>query len=160
MELFKLDPGLAIWTWISFGILFFILWKFAFPALIGNIKERENLIAKSVDNADEIQKRLNDINTEYAGIIKKAKSEADSILLETRKESDILKKKLLLKAEQEAADIVKNTKDKMLEERESVLLSLQNEIAVFACDVSEKIVDSSFTSDKDREWAMELAKSL
>ena len=106
MELFKLDPGLAIWTWIAFGILFFILWKFAFPVLIGNIKEREKLIAKSVDDADEIEKRLKEINIEYAEIIKKARTEADGILLETRKESDLLKRKLLLKAEEEAADIV------------------------------------------------------
>ena len=160
MELFKLDPGLAIWTWISFGILFFILWKFAFPALIGNIKAREKLIAKSVDDAEEIQQRLNEIDTEYSEIIKKARSKADGILLETRKESDVSKKKLLLKAEQEAADIVKHTKDKMLEERESLILSLQNEIADFVCDTSAMIVDSSFTSDKDREWALELAKSL
>ncbi len=160
MELFKLDPGLAIWTWISFGILLLILWKFVFPSLIGNIKEREKLIAKSVDNADEIQKRLDEINKEYAVIIKRARSEADGILLETRKESDVLKKKLLLKAEQEASDIVEKTKDKMLEERDSLILSLQNEIADFVCDVSAKIVDTSFTSDKDREWALELAKSL
>ena len=160
MELFKLDPGLAIWTWISFGILLLILWKFVFPPLMGNIKEREKLIAKSVDNADEIQKRLDDINKEYAVIIQKARSEADGILLETRKESDVLKKKLLLKAEQEAADIVEQTKEKMLEERDSLILSLQNEIADFVCDVSAKIVDTSFASDKDREWALELAKSL
>ena len=160
MELFKLDPGLAIWTWISFGILLLILWKFAFPSLIGNIKEREKLIAKSVDNADEIQKRLDDINTEYVGIIKKARSEADSILLETRKESDILKKKLLLEAEQEAENIIIKTKEKMSEERESLIRNLQGEIADFVCDTSAKIVDSSFTSDKDCEWALELAKSL
>jgi len=160
MELFELDPGLAIWTWISFSILLFILWKFAFPVLIENIKEREHLISKSVDNADEIQKRLDDINTEYAGIIKKAKSEADGILLETRKESDILKKKLFLKAEQEAEAIISRTKEKMAEERESLIMTLQGEIADFVCDTSAKIVNSSFTSDKDREWALELAKSL
>ncbi len=160
MELFKLDPGLAIWTWIAFGILFLILWKFAFPALIGNIKDREKLIAKSVDNADEIQRRLEEINTEYAEIIKKARSEADKILLETRRDSDLLKNKLLVKAEDEAAVIISQTKEKMTEERESLLLSLQSEIADFVCDTSEKIVSSSFTSDKDREWALELAKLL
>lgn len=160
MELFALDPGLAIWTWIAFGILFFILWKFAFPALIGNIKDRENMIAKSVDEADEIKKRLEDINTEYAEIIKKARTEADGILLEVRKESEILKKKLLDKAEKEAEIVISYAKERMEEERESLLISLQGEIADFVCDTSEKVVGSSFTSDKDREWVMELADTL
>ena len=160
MELFKLDPGLAIWTWIAFGILFFILWKFAFPVLIGNIKEREKLIAKSVDDADEIEKRLKEINIEYAEIIKKARTEADGILLETRKESDLLKRKLLLKAEEEAADIVIQIKDKMSKEREALLLALQGEIADFVCNTSAHIVETSFTSEKDHDWAMELVKTL
>ena len=160
MELFKLDPGLAIWTWISFGILFIILWKFVFPALIGNIIERENFIAESVDNAEETKKRLEEMNIEYTGIIKKARSEADTILLETRKESDILKNKLLLKAEKEAEDILIRAKARISEERDAVIVSLQNEIADFVCDTSAKIVDTSFTSVKDHEWALKLAESL
>ena len=160
MELFTLDPGLAIWTWVAFGILFLILWKFAFPALLDNIKNRENLIAKSVDDAADIQKRLESINTEHAGILKKARKEADGILLNTRKEAEVLKKKLLEKAENEAEEIIAQARERMTAEREALLQSLQEELADFICDTSEKIIGSSFISEKDREWTRELAKTL
>ena len=160
MELFRLEPGLAVWTWIAFGILFLILWKFVLPPLIGNIKRREQLIAKSVTDAEKIEERLRKMDGEYAEIIKKAKAEADTILLDTRKESEQLRKKLIEKAEEEAAGVMERTKEKIKEEREVMLRSLEEQIAGFVCDASEKIIGTSFTTEKDREWTKELAKSL
>lgn len=160
MELFTLDPGLAIWTWIAFGILFSILWKFVYPSLMENIKNRENLIAKSIDDAAEIEKRLEGIKKEQSEIIKKARAEADGTLRKTRKEAKVLKQKLLGKAEEEASEIVVRARDRMAEEREALLQSLREELADFVCDTSEKIIGRSFTSEKDQEWARELAKTL
>ncbi len=160
MELFTLDPGLVIWTWITFGILFFILWKFVLPSLMGSIKNREDMIARSVDDAEEIQKRLEGIKKEQAAIIEKARAQADKILSETRKESEVLRMKLLKKAEKEAAAVVAQARIRAAEEREVLLQSLQTELADFVCDASEKIVGTSFTSEKDHVLAEELAKTL
>lgn len=160
MELFTLDPGLAIWTWISFGILLLVLWKFAFPPLMENLKNREDLIAKSVDNAVEIEERLEGISAEHAGIIKKARSEADGIIRNTRKEAEVLKKKLFAKAELEAEEIITHARVTMAAEREFLLRALQKELADFVCDASEKIIGTSFVAEKDREMVKELVKTL
>ena len=91
MELFKLEPGLAVWTWITFGILFVILWKLVLPVLLKNLQSREEYIASAVDNAEKVEARLQEINTERAEIIKKAENEADSILHRTRDEAEQLR---------------------------------------------------------------------
>ncbi|MCK5735600.1 MAG: ATP synthase F0 subunit B, partial [Spirochaetaceae bacterium] len=75
MNLFTLDPGLVIWTWISFGILFVILWKFVFPPLMENLKNREKTIAKSIDDAAAIQKRLEEIEGERGDLLKQTNAE-------------------------------------------------------------------------------------
>ena len=160
MELFSLDPGLAIWTWISFGILFFILSRYVFPVLMGNLREREKKIARSVDNADRIQQRLAEIDLEYEKTIADARKEADDMLVQTRQEVEELRQKLLVKAEEEARDIVEQTRHKMEEERQIMLQNLQQEIARFVCDTSERVIGTSFTSDRDRDWARELVKTL
>lgn len=160
MELFKLDPGLIIWTWIAFGALLFILGKFVFPSLLNNIKSREKLIAQSVDEADSIHKRLEDINVEYAEVIKKAHTKADAILLQTRKDAEVLKSTLLEKAEKEAADIVTRARLKTAEERDMMLRSLEKELADFVCSTAEQVVGRSFTSSKDHELARELVQTL
>jgi F-type H+-transporting ATPase subunit b len=160
MELFKIEPGLAIWTWITFSILLLILWKFLFPNLMKSIKDREKMISKSVDNAVEIEKRLDNINSEYNDTIRKARSEADKLLLNTRKEADVLKQKLLKKAEAEAEEIVLQAKEKTIDERKIMLQSFQGDIADFVCSISEKVVDTSFTGENDRQLVMELLKKL
>ena len=54
MALFKIDPGLAIWTWIVFGALLFLLQRYVFPNLLRSVRNREATIARSVDNAARI----------------------------------------------------------------------------------------------------------
>ncbi len=160
MELFTLDPGLAIWTWISFGILFAILWKFVFPPLMKNLKSREQVIAKSVDDAAAIEKRLHEIEEERKEILKKADSEADRILRQTRKDAEVLKNQLLKHAEKEADRVIVLARNKAAAEREALLEALQEELADFVCDASEKVIGKSFISEKERQWTRELVKEL
>lgn len=160
MELFSLEPGLAIWTWISFGLLFFILWKFVFPGLLGSIKEREKKIAGAVDKAEEIENRLVEIEKEHKEIIAGARSEADGILRKTREESEVLRKKLLKKAEDEAQTMLAEARMKIAAERTAAIESIRSELADFVCDTSEKIIGTGFVEEKERDWARELVESL
>lgn len=160
MELFKIDTGLALWTWIVFGIMYFIIWKFAFPKIVESIKNREETIALAVDNAANIEKRLSDIDKEQAEIIKEAKSRASEILHKTRNQAEILRKELLEKAEQEVRNVLSEAKVKIAEERNAMILSIKSDIADLVCDASEKIIRKSFVSKNDREWAEELVGKL
>ena len=160
MELFKFDPGLVIWTWVVFGITFLILWKFAFPQILNNIKNREEVIARAVVHSSEIEKRLSEIRKEQAEMIKESRAQAGEILRQTRLQAEILRKDLLGKAEQDARDILAQTKVKIEEERASVMESVKSDIANIVCDASEKIVGRSFVSQNDREWVKELVETI
>ncbi len=160
MELFKLEPGLAVWTWITFGILFVILWKLVLPVLLKNLQSREEYIASAVDNAEKVEARLQEINTERAEIIKKAENEADSILHRTRDEAEQLRIRLTKKAEDEAAGILEQARKNAAAEREAAYQSLQEEIADFICDASEKVVGMAFITDRERKWTRETVKTL
>ena len=112
MELFLIEPGLMIWTWISFAVLFLIMYKFVFPTLLRNMREREEQISNAVDDAEIIKKTRADIGDERAAVIKKAKLDGDDILRQTREDADLLKKDLADKAELNAAEILKEARKK------------------------------------------------
>ena len=160
MNLFKIEPGLFIWTWITFGLLLLLLHKFVFPALITGIKQREKKISDSMDQAEAIEKRLAEIDTEYRNAIEDAKKEADSILRSVREEANILQKKLAAKADQEASGILEEARMKIEEERIGMLNSMRTEIAEFICSASGKLVDKSFTKEEELEWAEKLVDEL
>ena len=161
MGIFSFEPGLAIWTWVAFGLLMFIMSKFVFPTLLQNIKEREKAISDAVDNADEIKKRLDDIESEQKEILKKARINSDKILRQTREGAEQLKKELMIKAENEAAEILEEAKNRILEERKIAVESMKQEIALMICDSTEKVIGHSLTKNEDKKWIEELVtKSL
>ena len=160
MDLFKLEPGLAIWTWITFGILFFILWKLVLPIILGNIQKREETIASAVDNAEKIESRLNEVKSEREQIISAANKQADEILHRTRQESEELRLQLLKNAEQEAEAVIVRARAAAEEERAAALLQLQQELADFICEVSDRVVGFAVVGDKERRLTKESIKSL
>jgi F-type H+-transporting ATPase subunit b len=160
MELFQIEPGLMIWTWISFLCLLAIMYKFVFPTLIQNIKHREDMISKSVDDAEIISKTREKIDSERADVLKRSKTEGDDILRSTRKEADLLKKNLEEQAELSAAEIIKQAQQKAKEENIVARQQLKTEIAEFVCDASEKLINRAFVKEDDQKWTRELAESL
>ena len=55
MELLNPAFGLLIWTLLAFLVVFFLLKKFAWPAIINGLKQREQTIADSLATAEKIK---------------------------------------------------------------------------------------------------------
>ena len=160
MGIFSFEPGLVIWTWVAFGLLLFIMSKFVFPILMKNLKEREKAISDSVDNADAIKKRLNDIELEHKKILEEGKIRSDNIIIEARKSADKLKKELLHKAENEATTVLEEVKERINEERKIAMESIRKDIIELVCEGSEKVIGHSFLKDVDKKWTEELVNDL
>lgn len=160
MELFKIDPGLILWTWITFGVLLFLLGKYVFPPMLRNIHNRETAIRRSVDRANLIEQRLADIEGERKETLTRAREEADEILRKSRIEAEKLREQLLEKADREVQELHTQAKVRIAEERSAAIESIQREIADLICDTSEKVIGRSFTTEEDRKWARELVEAL
>ncbi len=160
MDLFKLEPGLAIWTWITFGILFFILWKFVLPVLLKNLQDREEYISSAVDKTDELDRKLKNLQAERDAILNQANREADEILHRIRQEGELLKNELVLKARKEAEKLLEQARKDAAAEREAALKALEKELAEFICDAAEQVVGMSVVGEKERAWTEETVKSL
>ena len=68
MSLLQPNAGLVFWMLLAFGIVFFILAKFAWPFIIGAAEKRSNFIADSVKSAEESNKQLANIKIEAENI--------------------------------------------------------------------------------------------
>ena len=63
--LVQLDPGLFIWTILTFLILFFVLAKFAWKPLLIALETRENTIKSSLEDAEIKVDRVNNFVKDY-----------------------------------------------------------------------------------------------
>jgi F-type H+-transporting ATPase subunit b len=160
MELFKIDPGLMLWTWITFGVLLLLMGKYVYPPLLANLKSREKKIRDSVRNADQIEQRLADSEREHEEMLKRSMAEADEILRRTRAEAAKVRQRLVAEAEQEVEQMYAQARARIAEERQAVVESIRQELADVVCEASEKVIGKSFTSAADRDWAKELVDTL
>lgn len=160
MDLFQLEPGLMIWTWITFGILLFILARYVIPSILKNLQEREDYIRASVDKTDEAQRRLDEIEAQRAEVLKKAEAEADEILLKVRQEGEKLEQRLSEQANKEAQAILNHARIQAEQERQSMIEALKSELADFICQATEELVGQSVVGQREREYSRQLVEKL
>ncbi len=98
MELFTPSFGLVFWMFVSFAVLFFILWKFAWPVILHSVDDRANLIDKGVEYAESARMQLEQAQSTADGIIAEARHKEAEIL----READSLKSQIVENARNEA----------------------------------------------------------
>src|SRR5499427_2270018 len=96
------DPGLFIWTIVTFLVLLVLLAKFAWKPLLEALESRQAMIRKSLDDAQQAKQDLERVQQDAAQIVRQARVEADAIIARTRAEADALKEELKQKARAEA----------------------------------------------------------
>ena len=96
--LVKLDPGLFIWTILTFVLLSIILAKFAWKPLLAMLDERNKSIEDSLLSAEKARKELENINQESEVILTKAKTEAQSMISDAKSAADNLKDDIVIPA--------------------------------------------------------------
>src|SRR5215471_4210627 len=102
------DPGLFIWTILTFLVLLGLLAKFAWKPLLAALDSRQTAIRKSLDDAALAKTELERVQQESVQIVNKARAEADGIIGRSRADAERLREETKQKARQEADAIVKN----------------------------------------------------
>jgi F-type H+-transporting ATPase subunit b len=88
MNLLTPDHGLLFWTLLSFLVVFFILAKFAWPAIVKGLREREQSIADSLATAERVKAEMAQLQSENEALLAKAREERAQMLKEARETKD------------------------------------------------------------------------
>ena len=146
--LVQLDPGLYVWTILTFLLLFFLLTKFAWKPLLKALAEREEKIRSSLEKADEAQQKLERLGAEGEEIIGKARAEAQSIVSDGKKASEKVRGEIETKAKEKANTIVAQAEKQISAEKEQALSDIRGEVAALSIQIAEKLIRKNL-SKKD-----------
>src|SRR5580704_4268398 len=133
------DPGLYIWTILTFLVLLTLLAKFAWGPLLRALERRQEMIRKSLDDADEARRELERLHLESAQILKQARVQGESIMSQSRSDAERLREELKQKARAEADTIVRTAGRQIQLETAQALQQIRRE----AADLSVMIASSS-----------------
>jgi F-type H+-transporting ATPase subunit b len=149
--LVQLDPGLFIWTIATFLVLLTLLAKFAWGPLLKALEERQGLIRKSLEDAQQARQELERLNQEQQKIIASARTEADSIVSQSRSDAERLRQELRETARAEAANIVKNAERQIELQTHQAVRQLRQEAVELSVAIASKLLARNLSKeDNDR----------
>jgi F-type H+-transporting ATPase subunit b len=145
--LVQVDPGLFIWTIVTFLVLLGLLAKFAWRPLLEALDTRQNAIRKSLDDAQQAKQDLERLHVESANILNRARVEADAIITQSRSDGDRLREEIRAKARAEADHIVKNAERQIQLETSRALEQIRREAVDLSVMIASKIIQRNLTKE-------------
>lgn len=155
MDLLSPEPGLVIWTGLTFLILLYLLGKFAWKPLLGAIKERETTIQTAMENAVKANEELKQIEATKTRIEAETRKERDSILKEAHALKDNIVEEAKNAAQQEAQKIVEAAKAQIAKDRADAMQELRSTVAKLSVQIASKVIAKDLSSDANQNDLVE-----
>ena len=148
------DPGLYIWTIVTFLLLLVAFIYLAWRPLKATLQAREDSIRQSLEDARQAREELQRLRAESAQMLAEARAEADTILSRTREDANRFRDEMKEKAQGEAAVIVKNAERRIEMETTRALQQIRTEAVEFSVAIASKILQRN-VSKEDNERLIE-----
>ena len=158
--LVQLDPGLFIWTIITFLLVLFLLSKFAWKPLLKVLQEREDEIKSSLKDAEVAKTELEKVNLESEKILNNARAEARKIQAESKSVSEKQRDEIIHKAKEEAKKIVVNAESQIKMEKDLAIKQIQEKVVDLTFSISEKVIKKNLSTDDNKKIIKDSLKNL
>jgi F-type H+-transporting ATPase subunit b len=154
------DPGLFIWTILTFLVLLALLGKFAWRPLLKALDARQELIRKSLDDAQQAKQELERLQQESVQILRTARVEAESIVSRSRSDADRLREDLKQKARTEAETIVRNAERQIQLETQRALQQIRHEAVDLSVQIASKLIRRNLSREDNERLIDEALKEV
>jgi len=154
------DPGLFIWTIVTFLVLLGLLAKFAWRPLLEALEKRQETIRKSLDDAQKAKEDLENLQRESEKIVRQARVEAEAIIAKGRTDAEHLADDVRQKARAEAEGIVKNAeRDIQLATRRAVQ-DIRREAVDLSVTIASRLLERHVSKEDNERLIEETLKQI
>jgi len=125
MKIFEIDPGLFLWSVLTFLILMAALYKFAFGPLMAMQKKRQEEIHDSIVEAERLRDEAHSLLDDYKQQLAVARLEAEEILERSRKVGESTKNEMLEEARLQAERTLERSREQIQRETRQALQQIK-----------------------------------
>lgn len=148
MELFTPEFGLVFWMFVAFAVLFLVLAKWGWPAIMKSVESRADLIDKGVEYAQNAKEQLDHAREEAEKYIEEARKQQADML----RDADRMKTQIIEEARGEAQKEAKKQMEAaqvaIEQARKEAELRFRDEVSAFALDIATKVVRKQMADEK------------
>lgn len=138
----NIEPGLLIWTIITFILLLFLLRKVAWNPLLSALEQRESSIRESLEESQRARQEAQALLEENQRQLAEANRESARIIEQGREEAERVKATITDQARQEGQRLVEDARRQIAQERQAAILDLKGVAADLALQATERALGS------------------
>ncbi|MCB1177147.1 MAG: F0F1 ATP synthase subunit B [Leptospiraceae bacterium] len=147
LNLLQVDPGLLIWTIITFLIVVLILKTFAWNPIIQALDARAEKIHGDIDRAEKLKAEAEATLNDYKAKVANANEEAIAIVNEAKSDATVLKNKMI----QETNAEIQRIKDQSVKDIElsrlKALQDIQQNVVELSVSIASKILEKQLKAE-------------
>jgi F-type H+-transporting ATPase subunit b len=151
MKLLLPEFGLLIWTLLAFLIMFWILGKFAWPAIVNGLKERERGITDSLATAEKVKAEMAQLKSENEELLAQAREERAQMLRDARDTKDKIINEAKEQAKADANKIIMDAGTAIEQQKMAAITEVKNQVGNLVIEISEKILRRELSNKSEQE---------
>jgi len=155
MALLVPDTGLLFWMTLSFGVVLFVLVRYAFPMILRAMDDRSKSIEKSLQDVALAEQKLAAAGDEAAAIIDEAHAQRATILGEAQQMRAAMLDKARADAETQTAERMARARTEAEELRRRTIGEAVGQIAALSVKIADKVVGEELHGEGKRKKLVE-----
>jgi len=150
-SLIDVNPGLAIWTLVTFIVLLVILKKFAWKPILTALDQRENAIRESLERAEKANVEAQKVLDQNQANLAKAEDEAKQIINQSRAYAEKLKDQIIQESKGQAKKLIEEASNEIERKKEAAFDELKNQVADIVINAAEKILRENLDNETQKK---------
>jgi F-type H+-transporting ATPase subunit b len=155
-----LNPGLTLWTAITFLFLLVVLSKFAWGPIVKMLNERERTIREAIEAAKKERGEAERMLAQQKDALLRAQREAAEIARRNQQEVEALRQELTARARKEADELIASARFQISEEITKARAELKAQVADLAIDAAGRLVKANLDDKTQRKLVEEYIAQL
>jgi F-type H+-transporting ATPase subunit b len=154
------DVGLMIWTVLAFLVAFFVLRKWAWPAITEALDKRQKTIEESIDTAEKARAESAALLDEYRSRLREARSQAEEIIARARKAGEVHERETVEEARAKREELMAQTRRDIEAETRRAIQEIRAEVADLTILATEKVTRKSLDEGDQKRLVEEALGEL
>jgi F-type H+-transporting ATPase subunit b len=158
IKTFHIDLKLIIAQLVNFGIVLFVLKKFAYGPVLKMMQERTEKIEKGMADAESAGKKILEIAEKEKEVLVQARKQAQEIVTKAEEIAKKNKEEIITEAKNQSEKILSDAGKKIEQEKNQMLQEVKGQIAELVIAATGKVIGEKIDSEKDKELIAEAIK--
>jgi F-type H+-transporting ATPase subunit b len=159
-SIFFFNIGTAIWMFVTFGLTFFILWRFGWKPIVEGMARRSDQVKQDTERAEQIQKDIESVKAKQEALIDDARIRSNERVKKERDEALNVRNQMIAESKQKANQQVEQAQNELEQKRQAAMAEVEQEAIAIAMLLTRKVLELKLSrSLSDQELQSALSKS-